>query len=402
MAQYDGMEDVETVKAESNRMANVGPPLTLPRGRVRSRLQEAMAAGIILGQSDELRRPCTALTVARPFSLGTAAIMARQRTRAQERAREREEERVRLSTFKAKPAPLHIYGDLATTRENARKRAQDLEKKRAEEWARSRVKARPMPVHIYGDAKTQHERRLKRKTEREVANVAGCTAPPPAADLPSWHLKDGTVLSAQDERSAPQADEWAAMRPVTAAASLPSGRHSNEQIASRGGCSNGGSNRPESLSQRLREAAASGAGLHGGGLYGMAEYWEERYASRPLERGGKALFEEWYGSYSCLRNVLLPLLHPTGRILHVGCGQSRLGLDLYADGFCNILNMDISSACVAQLVARYSANCPKMHFRVMVRATGSTRLLVCASVPTVGTHCLPCAHSCPLAGHDAA
>lgn len=97
----------------------------------------------------------------------------------------------------------------------------------------------------------------------------------------------------------------------------------------------------------------------------MVEYWEARYAERPLERAGKAVFEEWYAPYSAMRDVLLPLLKPTDRILHVGCGQSRLGFDLYADGFCNVLNMDISEACVSQLAARYANSAPKMHFRVM-------------------------------------
>ena len=55
-----------------------------------------------------------------------------------------------------------------------------------------------------------------------------------------------------------------------------------------------------------------------------------------------------------MREAILPLLDSRGgdRILHIGCGQSKLGADLYGDGYCNVLNMDISEACVKQVGAR--------------------------------------------------
>ena len=123
------------------------------------------------------------------------------------------------------------------------------------------------------------------------------------------------------------------------------------------------------LDQRLRETLAeSSAGLHGSGLYGLKSYWDERYERQPMKRGVGMWFEEWYAPYACgLREAILPMLDPSGRdrILHIGCGQSKLGADIYADGYCNVLNMDISEACVRQIAAVYDTLYPKMHSRVM-------------------------------------
>ena len=80
---------------------------------------------------------------------------------------------------------------------------------------------------------------------------------PPAAELPAWCLLDGTELRGDDEYVEGQQGD-----PIPTSL----GRTLAEL------------SQAPSLTQRLRDAAASGAGVHGGGLYGMPEYWDERYA----------------------------------------------------------------------------------------------------------------------------
>lgn len=349
--------------------------------RLRTRLADAVAAGAALsvetiktdekqyvswprpstavpsgdGQSAE-KRPTTATTVVAPFTFASAALAARSRERAQRREKERQEELKAHMQFKARPPPRKIYGDaieLAQQKRMHAESAEDRAQREAEELAKmTAFKAKPPPFHIYGDLAAWKEQRMQQRAAAAAAVGVdlSCKDPPPAAQLPRWRFQDGTELAASDVET----DQ----NPTGPASTITAGNDGGDGSLSMkrlGG----------SIGQRLRDAVtASGAGVHGAGLYGSGEYWEERYARRPLAREGKPLFEEWYAPYGALREVLLPLLQPTDRILHIGCGQSRLGAELYKDGFCNVLNMDISPAVISQMSAQASAT-PKMHYRVM-------------------------------------
>ena len=225
----------------------------------------------------------------------------------------------RRRNSRARPPPKEIYGDAIEQATQKRKTAEsraERAQREAEDWARlTTFKAKPPPFKIYGDLKQWKEMRMQLKAAAaEVALNLTCFEPPRAAELPAWMFKDGTELRGSDEFQ----ESIDARRPSDG------GSDSSLSMSRVGGV----------LGQRLRDAVvASGAGVHGAGLYGSHEYWEARYARRPLERDGKALLEEWYAPYSAMREVLLPLLKPHDRILHVGCGQSQLGASLYADGF---------------------------------------------------------------------
>ena len=96
--------------------------------------------------------------------------------------------------------------------------------------------------------------------------------------------------------------------------------------------------------------------------YGMVpNYWDERYASED----GKVF--DWYCDYTTLKQYLMPYFrrHVVDfEILIPGCGNSRLGADIYADGFVNITNIDISSVVISQMSDRYSAQ-DEMEFSLM-------------------------------------
>ena len=306
-------------------------------------------------------RPATAV---RPFNFASAQIMDRQRQRAQAKAREREAHwQQQIRSFKARPPPAKIYGDVVSQRtreEHAQLRAEraaQRTKRETEMWARmsASFKAKAPPAHIYDLEQLRQFKQQRMEAKNAGPKLhPGCKDPPPAAMLPAWRFLDGTELRAQDDQreTALQGDvEVSAIpsKPSTPALPrLPVGPGSNAS--------------PDS---RLQDATKSP--MHG--VYGSAEYWEERYARRAQEGGwqreGKQLFEEWYAPYSAFRELLLPLLNCTDRILHIGCGQSRLGADLYQDGFCNVLNMDISPVCVKQMDLAYRKLFPKMNCRVM-------------------------------------
>ena len=60
--------------------------------------------------------------------------------------------------------------------------------------------------------------------------------------------------------------------------------------------------------------------------------------------------------YSQLRNIILPRLHENvqSEILIVGCGNSRIGEELYLEGYHNITNIDFSSTVIRQMIEKYS------------------------------------------------
>lgn len=80
-------------------------------------------------------------------------------------------------------------------------------------------------------------------------------------------------------------------------------------------------------------------------------YWEARYAADP-----KAAYD-WLLPYSSLRSILVPRIQARSdaEILILGCGNSRLGEELYKDGFHNITNLDFSPTVIGQMSARYSS-----------------------------------------------
>ena len=59
--------------------------------------------------------------------------------------------------------------------------------------------------------------------------------------------------------------------------------------------------------------------------------------------------------YSQLRNIIFARLHEntSSEILIVGCGNSRIGEELYKDGYHNITNIDFSATVIQQMTEKY-------------------------------------------------
>lgn len=82
--------------------------------------------------------------------------------------------------------------------------------------------------------------------------------------------------------------------------------------------------------------------------YSSREYWEARYQTESTNY-------DWLLPYSQLRSIILPRLHDNlqAEILIAGCGNSRIGEELYRDGYHNITNIDFSGVVIRQMLAKY-------------------------------------------------
>lgn len=82
--------------------------------------------------------------------------------------------------------------------------------------------------------------------------------------------------------------------------------------------------------------------------YSSRDYWEHRFSSESTSY-------DWLLPYSQLRSIILSKLHENSKseILIPGCGNSRLGEELYRDGFHNITNIDFSSTVIKQMLDKY-------------------------------------------------
>ena len=92
--------------------------------------------------------------------------------------------------------------------------------------------------------------------------------------------------------------------------------------------------------------------------YGNPDYWDERYL-----KTAEQMFD-WLESYNSLK-YLIRECEPdkTARVLVLGCGNAEFSEDMYADGYINIVNIDISSVVIEQMQNR-NAN-STMEYTVM-------------------------------------
>jgi EEF1A lysine methyltransferase 4 len=79
--------------------------------------------------------------------------------------------------------------------------------------------------------------------------------------------------------------------------------------------------------------------------YGTIQYWQDRYTK------DEGIFD-WFGGYSPGLQAKLEALIPLGSsILHLGCGNSELGQEMYAR-YPNIVNLDYSEKVIALMRSR--------------------------------------------------
>ncbi|EGC29760.1 hypothetical protein DICPUDRAFT_90362 [Dictyostelium purpureum] len=72
--------------------------------------------------------------------------------------------------------------------------------------------------------------------------------------------------------------------------------------------------------------------------YGEREYWDQRYIE---EKDGRIYFD-WYHGYKNLKGFLNKFMKKQDKILMIGCGNSKLGSEMYSDSYSDIINIDFS------------------------------------------------------------
>lgn len=84
--------------------------------------------------------------------------------------------------------------------------------------------------------------------------------------------------------------------------------------------------------------------------YGNPSYWDERYAAQD----GSSF--DWYHEFRTLKPYLEPLLSRDAsfEIFIPGCGNSRLGADIYNLGYVNLTCVDTSPVVINQMSDRYA------------------------------------------------
>jgi ubiquinone/menaquinone biosynthesis C-methylase UbiE len=75
--------------------------------------------------------------------------------------------------------------------------------------------------------------------------------------------------------------------------------------------------------------------------YDSQEYWETRFQSETNF--------EWVCQYSDIQPLIHTHFDRSRPVLHLGCGSSRLGLDLYQDFYESITNVDFSDTIIEKM-----------------------------------------------------
>jgi len=97
--------------------------------------------------------------------------------------------------------------------------------------------------------------------------------------------------------------------------------------------------------------------------FSKADYWEERYKKTTKEF-------DWFGTWNSDTAVRIkPEVEPflpsqVNSLLNIGCGNSRLGEELYRDGYKQIMNIDISQSAVDKMSQKFAGN-PELSFMQM-------------------------------------
>ncbi|CEL93572.1 unnamed protein product [Vitrella brassicaformis CCMP3155] len=86
---------------------------------------------------------------------------------------------------------------------------------------------------------------------------------------------------------------------------------------------------------------------------GEGNYWDRRYQSLSSASGEESGNHEWLRSWEDLQGLLVRYMSSEDRILHVGCGQSDMGVCLAGEGFRRVTNMDISPAAIEMQKERH-------------------------------------------------
>ncbi|KAI5057094.1 hypothetical protein GOP47_0027109 [Adiantum capillus-veneris] len=85
-------------------------------------------------------------------------------------------------------------------------------------------------------------------------------------------------------------------------------------------------------------------------VYQQPSYWDQRFTEEEQY--------EWFKDYSHFRHLILQHVHPSDRVLELGCGNSRLSMDMFHDGITEVTCSDLSPIAVQKMKTRLEAeNC---------------------------------------------
>ncbi|TDH65354.1 hypothetical protein CCR75_003867 [Bremia lactucae] len=90
--------------------------------------------------------------------------------------------------------------------------------------------------------------------------------------------------------------------------------------------------------------------------YKDKDYWDTRFKSEDSY--------DWLARYENLAGLISKYVHPSDRILMVGCGNSTFSADMYNAGYHHITNSDFSKVVVERMSAKYSDKMPEMKWLV--------------------------------------
>ena len=88
--------------------------------------------------------------------------------------------------------------------------------------------------------------------------------------------------------------------------------------------------------------------------YSDKSYWDNRFSSSDSSNF------DWYADWNQLKSHF-SFLSESDKILIVGCGNSKLSIQMYEDNFKDITNIDISSVVIKQMSEKY----PNLKFQEM-------------------------------------
>lgn len=83
--------------------------------------------------------------------------------------------------------------------------------------------------------------------------------------------------------------------------------------------------------------------------YGEPSYWDHRYRQDPGPF-------DWYQKYNTLAPLFDLYIQRHQRALIIGCGNSALGEGMVADGYQDVVNIDISSVVIEAMQRKYQNN----------------------------------------------
>lgn len=89
--------------------------------------------------------------------------------------------------------------------------------------------------------------------------------------------------------------------------------------------------------------------------YSRKDYWDQRYLIEDEY--------EWCKGFEDFRQLIEKYVNRSDRILILGCGNSRLGVDLYEAGYKDITNVD--SNIVIEKMKSKNSNIPGLKYRVL-------------------------------------